>query len=732
MRQIGRGPLVLLMLAVAFVARPAPVAAQEGAAAHWEGAIQTPGTALQVTVDLAMQDGAWKGAIDIPAQGATDLRLTGIAVRADSVRFSIQGVPGNPTFAGALSDDGAVLSGDFTQGGQTFPFRLERKGAPELAPPGPSPAEALQGFDDFVRARMDDWSVPGVAMAIVKDDSVILMKGYGYRDVADRKPVTSQTLFAIGSATKAFTATVVATLVDDGKLDWDEPVRTYLPWFELEDEFATQRMTPTDLLTHDSGLPRHDLVWYGSDASREQLVRRLRYLQPSADFRSRFQYQNLMVMTAGYLAGQVAGTTWEDLVRTRIFQPLGMTHSDLSVEALQQAPDYAFGYRKKEAAESEKKAATDGQEPDIADRVVRMPFRKIDNIGPAGSINSNVADMVQWLKLHMGDGTVDGTRIVSTTNLQKLHTAKMVVTGGPLATLFRQPEMPYLMYALGWFVQPYRGHEMLQHGGNIDGFSALVSFLPRDRMGLVILTNMNGTALPMVLALGAYDRLLGLDPIDWSARYKAIQQRLESSQEAGKKREDIDRKKDTHPSHPLQDYAGTYTNPAYGALQVDIDGGELRASLHGLASGLEHWHYDVFRATQDALEGTKLVFRTNLRGDIDRVQVALQPDVDPIEFVRQPPDSMSDPKFLKQFVGDYDVMGATATVALRGKTLSVTIPGQPTYELEPYRGTEFDLKGLKGYSVRFTMQDGAVKEMIFIQPNGVFTADRKTPEKAIK
>ena len=732
MKGIGRGALATLLLATTFVADPMPASAQERTAAHWEGAIQTPGAALQVTVDLAMEDDAWKGAIDIPAQGAQDLPLAGIAVNGDSVRFSIQNVPGNPTFSGTLSADGAVLSGDFTQGGQTFPFRLERKGAPELAAAGPAPAEALKGFDDLVRARMDDWSVPGVAMAIVRGDSVILMKGYGYRDVADRTPVTPQTLFAIGSATKAFTATVVATLVDDGKLDWDEPVRTYLPWFELEDEFATRRMTPLDLLVHDSGLPRHDLVWYGSDASREDLVRRLRYLQPSADFRSRFQYQNLMVMTAGYLAGQVADTTWEGLVRSRIFQPLGMTHSDFSVDVMQQAPDYSFGYKKKEEAEPEKKTATDGAIPDIADRVERMPFRKIDDIGPAGSINSNVADMIQWVKLHMGDGAVGDTRIVSATNLQKLHTARMVVTGGPLATLFQQPEMPYLMYAPGWFVQPYRGHEMLQHGGNIDGFSALVSLLPRDRIGLVVLTNLNGTALPTVLALSAYDRLLGLDPIDWSARYRTIQQRMEAAREKGEEREDIDRKKGTHPSHPLQDYAGVYANPAYGRLRVDFEGGRLRASLHGLASGLEHWHYDVFRATETELEGTKLTFRTNVRGDIDRVQVPLQPDVDPIEFLRQPPDSMSDPSFLKRFVGEYEVMGATATVALRGETLTVTLPRQPTYELVPYHDAEFDLKGMKGYSVRFLVQDGAVTEMIFIQPNGVFTAERKTPEKAIK
>ena len=244
---------------------------------RWQGAIELPGQKLEVVVRIAAgEGGVWSGEIDIPAQGARHLPLSAFDVAASgAIRFSIAGIPGEPTFRGTLSSDGAgaTLAGEFTQAGQKFPFRLARAAAAAV-----SSTKALDGFDAFVDGALQTWNGPGLAVAIVQDGEVVRAKGYGVRDVARNLPVTPDTLFAIGSSTKAFTVMSLAVLVDDGKLDWDTPVQTYLSRFALQDECASAGMTPRDLVTHRSGLPLHDLVWYNAPLTRAELFERLRYL----------------------------------------------------------------------------------------------------------------------------------------------------------------------------------------------------------------------------------------------------------------------------------------------------------------------------------------------------------------------------------------------------------------------------------------------------------------------
>src|SRR5262245_44649143 len=232
----------------------------------------------------------------------------------------------------------------------------------------------LEGFGDFVRATMAAWKVPGLAVSVVKDGAVIYLEGFGERDRERGLPVTPHTRFALASGTKAFTTLALGLLADEGKLDWDTPLRQFLPAFKLHDPFASERITPRDLVTHRSGLPRHDLVWYKSPFSRADLVRRLQYLQPNKDLRAFWQYQNLMYMTAGYLVEQLTGLTWEVFVQQRIFEPLGMRDSNFSVEVSQAAEDHALPYREKD------------------DQLSQMPFYKQFAVGPAGSINTSAAD----------------------------------------------------------------------------------------------------------------------------------------------------------------------------------------------------------------------------------------------------------------------------------------------------------------------------------------------------
>lgn len=698
----------LIAGALALAAARLAAAETPTAAGHWEGAIQIPGTALEVRVDLATGEGsAWKGDIDIPAQNAKDLPLSAIQVEGSSVSFAIAGIPGAPTFKGTLAADGQSLGGDFSQGGQTFSFKLERK--PE---PAQTAARTLDGLPAFIQGVIKDWKIPGLAVAVVKDDQVVFCEGFGLRDVKQNLPVTRDTLFAIGSSSKAFTVMSLGLLVEDGKLEWDRPVRNSLPTFRLKDTVASERITPRDLVTHRSGLPRHDLVWYNSTLSRREIVDRLQYLEPNADFRERWQYQNLMFLTAGYLAGEMAGTSWEELVRTRIFGPLHMTNSNFSVQDSQKSADFALPYNEKDKALQE------------------IPFRDITNMAPAGSINSSVVDMAQWVRLHLGRGKFGDKRIISEAAVGEMHKAQMVMTDPVQDT-----EITNRSYAMGWFVESYRGRVRVHHGGNIDGFSALVSLTPREGFGIVVLTNRDGNPAPEIVTRQVTDRLLGLEPVDWNARLLLRRDTAEKAGEKAAANADLDRKKGTRPVHPFEDYVGDYEHPAYGVIGVGRDGtAALKASFHAIPMRLEHWHYDTFRALPDdkALADEKLFaqFLTNAKGDVDRLSVLLEPNVPEIVFVKKPPARLSDPAFLKTLVGTFalaDNPTVTVTFALKGdKALTATIPGQPQYELIPYQGSDFRLKGLTGYSVRFVVDaKGAVSEAFLIQPDGVYAAKRK-------
>jgi len=586
-----------------------------------------------------------------------------------------------------------------------------------LAQPGfgampADPKSQLKRFPEYVTKAMAEWKVPGMAVAIVKDGKVVLAEGFGLRDVKNNLKVTPRTVFAIGSSSKAFTATSLGILFDEGKLDWDKPVRDYLPTFKLWDAFASERMTPRDLVCHRSGLPRHDAMWYGSSFSRQELFDRLSFLEPNHDFRTVFQYQNLMFMTAGHLVGVLSRSTWEEFVRKRIFEPLGMTSSEFSVEEMKAGTDHSLPYGEKK------------------DKIEEIPFRNIDAIGPAGSINSNVVDMANWVILNLNKGKFAGKSVVSEAALTQIQSPQTVVQEPIFLLLSDFPELFYPSYGMGWFITSYRGHTVLHHGGNIDGFSAMVSFMPRDNMGLVILTNLNGTLLPYAVMFNIYDRLLGLDQVAWSGRFKQIIDKMKAEGEKAKKEADRDRQPNTRPSHPLEDYTGEYAHPAYGTLSVVKDADGLKAKYNGTDFALSHYHYDVFNFTDvkepdgSAIKGT---FGMDIKGSIMNLSVRLEPAVKDIVFARLPEKKMTERSFLEKLVGTYLLSGAEIKVSLReGRGLFLTVPGQPDYELVPYKGTEFNLKGVEGYSVEFKQDAaGAVTEVVFHQPNGTFTAKKK-------
>jgi CubicO group peptidase (beta-lactamase class C family) len=694
---------VLLFITFFLVASsPLLAAPAQDLAGHWDGAIVLPTAKLEINLDFVKQpDGSWKGDISIPLQNIKDMALSDIKFDGAKASFVIPGIPGNPAFAGTLSSDGNRIAGDFTQGGQKFTFEITR-GASAAA----KAKKALEGFDDVVTQGLTKINVPGAAVAVVKDNDLIYAKGFGYRDLEKKLPMTADTLMAIGSSSKAFTTFALGTLVDQGKIDWDTPLRNYIPWFRLYDAEAGERLTPRDLVTHRSGLPRHDLVWYNNFTStREQLVRSLAFLPPTTDLRERWQYNNLMFLTAGYLVETLTGKPWEDSVRSLVFNPLGMTRSNFSVADSQKDSDFALPYDEREG------------------KLVKIPFRNITTVGPAGSINSSANEMAHWVMVHINNGKYKDAQVVNPVTLNDMHAAYM-----PTGNTSTRPDISPADYGLGWFIDTYRGHQRVEHGGNIDGFSALVSLFPQDGLGFVVLTNKNGTPFPDLVVQTAADRILGLEAVDWVGDAAKRQSEGQEARKKAEQKKATRRRPGTTPSHKLAEYVGDYWHPGYGLLKVDMKGTQLVFTYNAISTPLEHWHFETFNGlkTDDpTFEDMKLSFRTDVNGNVAAVAAPFEPTLGEIVFTKKPEAKLSDPAYLNNVVGKYQLQSQTLTVSLRGDSLTLALPGQPVYDLVPELAGEFSLKQVKVVTLKFVEDaKGQVTGIEIYQPGGVFEAKR--------
>lgn len=464
----------------------------------------------------------------------------------------------------------------------------------------------LQGFDDYVNKAIKDWEVPGVAIAVVKDDKIVFAKGYGVRELGKSDPVTANTIFAIGSSSKAFTAAALAMLVDEGKLKWNDPATKYLPDFQLYDSYATREATVSDLLSHRVGLERGDRLWYATAYDRNEVLRRVRFLKPSSSFRSKFGYQNIMFLAAGQIIPSVTGKSWDDFLRERIFTPLGMNSTTTSISTFKDVKDLAAPHVK------------------IGDKIKPVPYRFIDNIGPAGSINSNATDMAQWLRLQLNNGKFQDKQLISQTNIKEMHAPHTII---PLEGLYTSiySEAHFLDYGMGWFLSDYRGRKMVEHGGAIDGMRAAVSMIPEEKIGVVVLGNMNGSILPQMLANRVFDMYLapGKEK-DWSGDLLKTMKAAEAQAKTAADKIEASRVKNTSPSLALEKYAGDYTDEMYGDAKITFENGALKATFGPYFNGtLEHWHYDTFRVTwKDEVEGQSFVnFKLNSQGKVETMSI---------------------------------------------------------------------------------------------------------------
>ena len=489
--------------------------------------------------------------------------------------------------------------------------------------PGPPPRPALDALDDFINRAMPEFRVPGLAIAIVKDDKVVKLQGYGVREMGKDAPVNEDTLFAAASTTKAFTAATLAMLVGDGKVRWDDRVTKHIPGFELFDPYATREVTVRDLLTHRAGLPAYggDLLFYAYRYDRDELVRRARFVKPARGFRDRFAYQNLMFTTAGQVAARASGTTWDAFLRKRVFAPLGMKATNTSVSALEGNPNVVTPH-----------GVIDG-------KLVKFPWRNIDGAGGAGVINSSVRDMAQWVRLQLGEGTLDGRKFWSKEAHREMQMPQTVMRlEGPITR--RVPGAHFLSYGMGWMLWDYRGRKVVEHGGNLDGLSAMVALLPEEKLGVVVFANQNLSFLPRAIALRVFDTYLGGEAGDHGRAMLDLETEVKLKHDKTERETLAKRKTSVKPTLELPGYAGKYRSELYGDAGVFEEKGKLTLKVGTESVGaLEPFRGDTFLVTwKNPADGQWLVtFELNSLGELTGLRLAelATPDEGDMHFARQ-------------------------------------------------------------------------------------------------
>jgi len=569
--------------------------------------------------------------------------------------------------------------------------------------------QKLQGFDAYMERTLKDWNAPAVGVGIVVGDRLVFAKGYGYRDYEQKLPFTPTTLCQIASNTKLFTAVAAGLLVEEGKLNWDKPVRESVPTIRFYNDELDNKVTLRDMLAHRTGITRHDSIWYKSDFTRKELFDRLRYLEPREPIRQTFLYNNLMFAGVGYLIELQSGKTWEEFVRERIFGPLEMTSTVYSIPDMLKQPDHGVPF-------TEKRDTTE---------IYKIPYYEdIAGVAPCGAIVSNIQDMSHWLIALMNDGKYGGRQVLPANTL-KATLEPAIALPNTLGETRGFWEILNSAYGMGRQTTSYRGHLLTFHGGDLPGFHSQVSFMPRERIGVIVFVIGNHCAtLRDIVSYNVYERLLGMDQTPWSDRWLEIRKKGKQAGTAARAKAGAERVAGTRPSHPLADYVGEYDHPAYGVLKIGLKDTQLQFDFHKMQLPMTHFHYDRFDTPDDELLGMWSVnFRTNPQGDIDKAVLSL--DEAETVFTRRP--EKLDPALLKQLAGTYETpTGSTFQVILKEDGgLYMLFVGQPEERLLPYKGLKFRVAQFSDVVFEFVVESGQVKALKQRDPSGEYVFPRK-------
>ena len=463
-------------------------------------------------------------------------------------------------------------------------------------------------IDDYAARVLKTFAVPGLSVGIVKDGKLVFAKGYGVRKLGESAPVDENTLFPIGSNTKAFTSALLASLVDAGKLSWDDPVYQRLPGFQMYDPYVSHEMTIRDLLTHRSGMGLGEgdlLFWPTTTYTRDEIIYKLRFMKPASSFRSGFAYDNLMYIAAGQIIPAVTGATWESYVRTEVLDPLGMKTTTLSAAEFKASANHAYPHQR-------------------LDGVLRaIDFVSLDNAAPAGSISSSVVEMAKWVQLQLNRGAFpDGKRLFSAAQSKEMWTAQTILPNrenpGPLGHL----KSNYAAYGLGWFLREYQGHQVVEHTGGVAGFVSRVMLVPEQNLSVVILTNAESSGAFDAILYHVLDQYFGAPKTDWVAAFKSNEDQQSTTAASFMKDQDAHRDSGAKPALALEKYAGVYQDAWYGPATVRQENGGLVFTLDhtpAAVGDLQYWQYDTFKAhwRDRSMEDAFLTFTLKPDGSID-------------------------------------------------------------------------------------------------------------------
>jgi CubicO group peptidase (beta-lactamase class C family) len=462
----------------------------------------------------------------------------------------------------------------------------------------PAATVDTRSIDNIVRDALRFWQVPGAAVAIVKDNEIIYLKGFGVRELGSDGPVTPVTIFPLASCTKAFTTAAMAMLVDEGKMSWNDPVRKHLKYFHLSDTLADAQVTLRDLVTHRTGVNGHDLLWYRAPWSRGEIIRRIGRVPLKHSFRSTFQYQSIMFTAAGAAVEAASGVKWDEFIQKRICAPLGMSEMTFTATAAQAAVEHATPHRKNAKGK-----------PEVIDW---YPLTAPD---PAGSIHANARDLARWVQFQLGDGLFNGRRLVSAKNLAETHAPQMIIRLEGAARDMN-PDTHLMNYGMGWVLQDYRGKFLISHAGAIDGFRAHITLVPDAKLGLVLLNNLQGTQMNLAVSNQIIDLLLNLPAKNWNQYFGDQIKKTEAVTLSRLREREAKRHPDLKPSHDLSAYVGSYEDPAYGTASVTLDHGVLLWKWSSFASPLEHFEGDIFTVANDVIGRPQLTFTLGPAGEI--------------------------------------------------------------------------------------------------------------------
>ena len=550
----------------------------------------------------------------------------------------------------------------------------------------------MVGFDKEMAKSLKDWNMPGVGIGIVKNGKLVYVKGYGYRDYEKKLPITANTLFQIASNTKLFTSTAIGFLVNEGKLDWDKPIKTFVPSIQFYNNELNNTITIRDMLSHRTGVTRHDLIWYKSDFTRAELFEKLKYLEPAQPLRQGFLYNNLMYAASGQIVSLISGKTWEQYVQEKILNPLKMGNTVFSIDDMKKKSDYFVPF-------NEKRDTT---------ILYRIEYNnETDGLGPAGSVISNITDLSHWLAALMNKGMYEGKQVIPEAIVNATMEPSIALHNSSIDQGYTEVLNP--VYGMGRQTLVYRGHQIVLHGGDLNGIHSQISYMPQDSIGVIVFVIGDHSLRYNSIVYNVYEHLLGLSITPWSERGLENRDLIKKQGKEGREKALIGQVKNTKPSHPQDDYLGDFENAAYGIINISQKDTQMLFTLHNIHVPMHHFHYDRFDTKNDEEAGMySLNYQTNPQGEIDRFIVSL--DEGEVAFTKKADADLSTVETLTKYTGKYKIGTNTINVVLKNKN-HLFVEGAPDLELIPYKTNTFKTKEFADMTFEFVLKNGKVIAM---------------------